>query len=243
MKYLWVALLIGFYSPAVIAGNGSFLILKSTYLYETKDQKGKKFLIRERQAYNVLNIHAPKGSSLVFEIEFDKRSQPINGSGFIVETETELKGLGVSEVKVYLEIPTKQSDLTNYRLVPSNQLSFIGRQESSADFPNLTWKAVNFKAYIPIRGWIPEWAGIYRPDKEAAWLNQIYTAAQLTNITGKLLEKILNGQVEPGFTKEQVRMALGNPLQEQLSENDTKLEWIYGKRKVIFSNNVVSRVL
>jgi hypothetical protein len=243
MKYLMIALLIVFYCPAAIAGNGSFLILKSTYLYQTRDQKGKKILTREKQAYTVLNIYTSKGSSAMLEIEFDKKTDAINGSGFIVENESELKEMGLSDVKVYLEMPSKQSDLTNYKLVPSNQLSFIGRQESSSDFPNLSWKAVNFKANVPLRVWIPEWAGIYRPDKEASWLNQIYAVAILNNLTGNLLDKILNGQVEPGFTKEQVRMALGNPGKEQLIEDDTKLEWIYGNRKVIFVNSIVSRVL
>ena len=179
----------------------------------------------------------------MFEINFPKEDHIINGSGFIVETEKELKELGIKEVKVYPELPLKKVDLTNYYLVPSNQLSFSGRNLSSPDFPNLTWKAVNFKTNAPLQVWVPEWAGIYRPDKDADWLNNTYQSLINKDMDKEIMEKILMGLVETGFTKEQVRMALGDPTEEQMVENSSKLEWRYGSRKVIFDNNVVSRVL
>ncbi len=225
------------------AGNGSFLILKSTYLFQNQDQTGRKILTRDRQAYQVLDMYAPKSGTIAFKIEFTKKTRAVNGSGFILETEAELKELGLSEVKVYAEKPNRKSDLTTFQLVPSNQLSFTGRQEESPDFPKLTWKAVNYKTQVPMQVWVPEWAGIYRPDKDAGWLNNTYLAAVSKQFKKDVLDKVLNGQVETGFTKEQVRLALGNPEKEQLIENNTKLEWIYYSRKVIFINNIVSRVL
>lgn len=229
--------------PSLYASNGSFLILKSTYLFPLKDQQGRKFLTRNQKAYEVINLYKPPQKSMMFEIKFSKEENIINGSGFIVETEAELKELGIKKVKVYPELPQKSTDLTDYHLVPSNHLSFSGRQLDSPDFPNLTWKAVNFKTNAPIRIWVPEWAGIYRPDKNADWLNKTYESLINKNLDKILLEKILMGLVETGFTKEQVRMALGEPIEEQLIENSTKLEWRYNGRKVIFDNDVVSRVL
>ena len=226
-----------------VAENGSFLVLKSTYLFQSQDQTGRKILTRDRHAYQVLDMYAPKNGPIVFKIEFTKKTRAINGSGFIVETETELKELGLSEVKVYAEKPNRRSDLTRFQLVPSNQLSFTGRQEESADFPKLTWKAVNYKTQVPVQVWVPEWAGIYRPDKDSIWLNNTYAAAVSKQFKKEVLDKVLNGQVETGFTKEQVRLALGTPEKEQMIENDTKLEWVYNSRKVIFINNIVSRVL
>ncbi len=227
----------------VNAGNGSFLVVKSTYLYPDKNQKGKKFLTRIHKAFEVTNIFKPLQKSLMFEIQFPKENNIIIGTGFIVETESELKELGIKKVKVYPELPQLNIDLTTYHLVPSNQLSFTGKQLDSPDFPNLTWKAVNYKSNAPLNVWVPEWAGIYRPDKDAEWLNKTYESVVNKVLDKDLLNKILMGQVETGFTKEQVRMSLGDPLKEQFSENQTKLECIYNNRTIIFEKNVVSRVL
>ncbi|MCG8339004.1 MAG: hypothetical protein MJE63_31225 [Proteobacteria bacterium] len=243
MKVLLIGVVMFSIAIDCIAENGSFLVLKSTYLFQNQDQTGRKILTRDRQAYQVMDMYVPKNGTMVFKIEFTKKTRAINGSGFIVETESELKELGLSEVKVYAEKPSRKSDLTKFQLVPSNQLSFTGRQEESPDFPKLTWKAVNYKTQAPIHVWVPEWAGIYRPDKNASWLNNTYIAAISKQFKKDVLDKVLNGQVETGFTKEQVRLALGNPENEQLIENDTKLEWVYSSRKVIFTNDIVSRVL
>lgn len=243
MKHLTLTLLILLFPSLLFAGNGSFLILKSAYLYQNANQEGQKILTRDRRAYDVLDIYNQKGASLMFLIEFSGRTEPVNGSGFIVETEAELKEIGVRQIKVYSEIPRKTSDLTDYRLVSSNQLSFTGRQEHSPDFPNLFWRTVNYKIEIPLQLWVPDWAGIYRPTKDADWLNQAYESAIAANLDKTMMDKLLMGQVEAGYSKEQVKMALGEPLKEQLTENDTKLEWIYDHRKVIFVNNQVLRVL
>lgn len=240
---LTILMLVFLFVPLANAGNGSFLIIKSTYLYPEKNQEGKKFLTRIHEAYEVINIYKPQQKSLMFEIEFPKDDNTIIGTGFVVETESELKELGNKKVRVYQELPQQNTNLTTYHLVPSNQLSFTGKQLESPDFQNLTWKAVNFKTNAPLRVWVPEWAGIYRPDKDAEWLTMTYKSVIKKNLDKDLLNKILMGQVEIGFTKEQVKMALGDPLKMQLIEDNTKLEWIYTNRKVIFVKDVVSRVL
>lgn len=243
MKKSLIFLVILFFSSNLYANSGSFLVLKSAYLYQNRTKSGKKTLTRKRKAYNVTSLHIGSGQSLMFQLEMENNNNVINGTGFIVETETELKELGEAKVKVYTELPKLESDLTNYWLISSNHLSFTGRVESSDDFPKLEWKAVNFKAVVPFKVWIPEWAGIYRPDKDADWLNRTYQLTVDRKLEKNLADKILLGQIEPGFTKEQVRMALGLPVKEQLIENDTKLEWIYYSRKVIFKDDVVLRVL
>ena len=243
MKWFITASLIVLIAVEALAQHGSFLILKSSYLFKSRSQQERVTLTRRKEAYNVIRFYEPKGASLMFEIAFGGIQTDINGSGFIVETESELKTLGASKVKVYPNVPSSRTNLTDYQAVPSNRLSFTGRQETSPDFPHLVWKAVNYKIQVPARLWVPEWAGIYRPDKEADWMNETYQAANRMDVTPELLNKILNGQVEAGFTKEQVRLALGSPLKEESAENDTRLEWIYYGRKVIFVDDIVSRVL
>ena len=244
MKNIFVCFyLILFASSAAFAENGSFFILKSTYFYQQKTKQGKKTLTRTKRAYDVIDLYESKEESLMFEIEFPKENNIVNGTGFIVETEPDLKGLGTEKIKVYPEIPMLEKDLTHYQLVPSNELSFTGRQEVSPDFPNLLWRTVNFKTVMPLRVWVPEWAGIYRPDKDADWLNGAYELASKTKMGKNQLDKILMGQIETGFTMEQVRMALGDPMREQYTEDSLKLEWIYNNHTVIFENSIVLRVL
>ncbi|MCP4753530.1 MAG: hypothetical protein GY866_21795 [Proteobacteria bacterium] len=244
MKYvLLFFLILGLQAPAIKAEKGSLLILKNVYLYNASNQKGKKVLTKTRKAYDVVGIDIYKRKDLMFKILVPVDGSLINGSGFIIETDTELQELGSNKVKVFPAVPSAETDLTNYRSVPSNQLSFTGIHEVSPDFPNLVWRAVNYKTNVPIEFWVAEWAGIYRPDKNSEWLNQTYRKAIEQKLSENLLTKILRGFVEPGFTKEQVRMALGDPLKEQPMEDQTQVEWIYNGRKVVFKNDQVSRVL
>lgn len=243
MRYLTIFfLLFALIIPNLQAGNGSILILKSAYFYQKHTKKGKRLLTRMRKAYDVLELDNTS-PSLMFKVSVPDKKKQVNGSGYMVETDLELQELGLKMVKVYPELPTEKADLTKYKPVPSNQISFTGRKETSADFPNLVWRAVNYKTDVPEELWIAAWAGIYRPDKSAEWLNRIYQKAKVLHLKPALMDKILNGLVEIGFSKEQVRLALGDPLKEQMIDNDSRLEWLYNDRRVIFANDQVLRVL
>ncbi|NQU62993.1 MAG: hypothetical protein HQ517_01725 [SAR324 cluster bacterium] len=167
----------------------------------------------------------------------------VNGSGFIIETDGELQKMGLKQVKVYPKVLSVKADFMDYQLVSSNQLSLTGRQERAADFPNVIWKAVNFKANVPKNFWVPDWSGIYRPGKTADWLNQTYEKALRLKLEINILQKILKGLVEAGFTKEQVEMTLGAPLKIKQLENSTEVEWEYSGHKIIFESERVLRIL
>jgi len=229
-------------APVAFGGNGSLLVLKNTYFYKNRNKKGKRLLTRKRQAYEVVSI-SKSSKSHMFKVRVYSNKNIVNESGFVIETDPELRALGQNKIRVFAEIPSIKSDLTNFKLVPSNQLSFTGRKEMSKDFPHLTWRAVNYKANAPEEYWIAAWSGIYRPNKEARWLNKTYKRALSSKINQQLLLKILRGLVETGYTKEQVRLALGEPLKEQIAKENAQLEWIYSDRKVIFKNEKVMQVL
>jgi hypothetical protein len=52
---------------------------------------------------------------------------------------------------------------------------------------------------------------------------------------------ILKGRVRPGFTGDQVKLALGDPLQKNLRQlgADVVEEWIYAERRIVFSHSGV----
>ena len=241
-KFLVFILVIIVVVPVASGDNGSLLVLKNTYFYQHPTQKGKRTLTRKRQAYDVIAVMNAT-SSQMFKVRVPSKSSDINESGYVVETDPELRALGSEKIKVFAEIPLIKTDLTLFKLVPSNQLSFTGRKEISKDFPHLKWRAVNYKINIPAEYWIAAWAGIYRPDKDADWFNQTYQKATSKNLGQHLLTKILLGLVETGYTKEQVKLALGEPLKELIAAENNQLEWIYSDRKVIFRNNKVLQVL
>ena len=224
------------------AGNGSFLILKRVYFYINANQTGKKHLSRTPKAYEVVDVKLNQ-KSIMYKLIVPGVRNYINGSGFIVETDSELQKMGKKPVKVYSKVLTVESNFLEYQLVLSNQLSFTGRQEKSRSFPHITWKAVNYKTQVPKTYWVPDWSGIYRPDKNADWLNQTYQKVIRMKTDKNRRQRILLGLVESGFTKEQVEMALGEPLKTRWIENGTQEEWQYSSHKVIFKSNRVLRVI
>ncbi len=243
MRLLLFTILILLFSNAEIqAGNGSFLILKRVYFYINANQTGKRHLSRTPKAYEVVDVKLNQ-KSVMYKLIVPENRIYINGSGFIVETDSELQKMGIKPVKVYSKVLTIESDFLDYQLVLSNQLSFTGRQEQSRAFPHITWKAVNYKTQTPKTYWVPDWSGIYRPNKNADWLNQTYLKAIRMKIGKNRRQRILLGLVESGFTKEQVEMALGAPLKINQVENGTQEEWQYSSHKVIFKSNRVLRVI
>lgn len=225
------------------AENGAFLILKRVYFYTNADKSGKRLLTKTQKAYDVSDVISLSRKSIMYQIIVPQKDNFINGSGFIVETEAELRKLGKKPVMVYPKVLTTTSDFTKYQLVPSADLSFTGRQEKSPDFPNIDWKAVNYKTSTPRIYWVPDWSGIYRPDKSAEWLNQTFYKARQLGLKKRMLQKILMGMVEAGFTEEQVELALGNPLKTVEFKQKGQEEWRYRSRKIVFSSGRVLRVL
>ncbi len=244
MRFLLFPLFILLLSiSSVQAGNGSFLILKRVYFYHNANKSGKRYLTRTQKAYEVVDVAAMSKNSVMYRIIVPQSNNLVNGAGFIVETEAEIRKLGTRPVKIYSKVLTINSDFTSFQLVPATQLSFSGRQEQSPDFPNISWKAVNYRTSAPMVYWVPDWSGVYRPDKNAEWLNRTFQKAGRLKLGESLLQKILMGTVEAGFTREQVELTLGEPVEKKHLDNDRQEEWQYKGRKIVFESNLVLRIL
>ena len=242
-KIILLSICLLFPLSLVMAGNGSFLILKSTYLYKKGNLSSRKILTRKRQAYDVENIKKIKAGKFMFEIIVPEKKTLVNGSGFIVESDEELQKLGNGKVRVYAEIPNEAVNIRQTLMLPLSRMLITGRKERVDAFPNLYWREVNYKVEIPGRYWIEDWSGIYRPDKNAEWLNQSYRGVTKLNLDRTLRLKILQGLIEAGFSMEQVRLSIGIPVKKINSDSGPQTEWIYGNRKVIFQNGKVLRIL
>lgn len=226
----------------VYADFGSFLVLKNTYLHP-EDAKGRKVLTRGRKAYTVVNMEEVDNNVLQYLVIIPWKKQVITGSGFIIQSEEDLKDTEHPMVRVYDQVPDATSDLTVFKMVPAKHLQLTGRKEVSRDFPNLTWRAINYKTTIPRKFWIKEWAGLYRQDQSPEWMDKTYQESLKIKMSVTNRRKVLMGLVETGFTRQMVRLALGEPVESHTDENTGLLEWHYRDRKVIFKDNKVQQIL
>jgi len=243
MKKLILILIFSLSSSLIYAEFGSFFILKSVYLYKDARLETGKTLTRRQKAYDVVQVKFDLKKNLLFQITVPEKTNLVNGSGYITETETELDKSDHQNIKVYSRLPKIQTGQNEFVLVPKDQLLFTGRQEKSDSYPFLDWREVNYKTDFPMNLWVADWAGIYRPDRDAAWLNSINQKFTLENFSKKMEEKILFGIIEVGFSSKHVSLALGRP--EKINETEEKdlVEWIYPNRKIILKKNKVIRVL
>ena len=244
IKKITFMVFIAVFLPTTIwAGNGSFLILKSVYLHSSADRVGKKRITKRKAAYDVEDIYLDAADgSIMFKLNIPFLTQEIKSSGFILKDDSELQNPETKKVRVYSKLPTLETDLGDYHLAPPQKLLFTGKKEISPDFPNIVWREVNYKIRVPKKMWAAEWAGVYRPDKKADWLNKTYHRALSLGLRGGKLQKVLQGLVEVGFSKNLVLLSLDKP-QKILPKQGNLEEWIYPDRKIVLKNNLVQRIL
>ena len=243
MKKIILICIFSFISSLVYAEFGSFFILKSVYLFKDSALKTGKTLTRRQKAYDVVQMKFGSKKNLLFQITVPETTKIVNGSGYVIETEAELEKSDKLNIKVYSKLPKLQTGQNEFVSVPKDQLLFTGHQEKSESYPFLVWREVNYKTDLPTNLWVEGWAGIYRPDKNAEWLNDVDQQLALESYSKQLKEKILFGIIEVGFSSKLVSLALGRP--DNINETDEKdtVEWIYPNRKIIIKQNKVIRVL
>jgi len=226
-------------SNTAFANMGAFLVLKSTYLY-TEKGAGSKQLTRKKEAYPVVGI-SRLGDKLLYQV-LEESKKISTGTGFVVETDQELQAKKEDLVKVYLQLPQKNTDLKDFQLVPTHLLLATGAQEQSQAFPELEFRAVSYQGAVPKLSWVYSWAGIYRPDKSASFLNLVWSRLEQGEYTRSKVKRIMMGLVEIGYSKSDVKLALGAPLKEEALPGG-ELQWVYPQKKVVFNKGKVTRTL
>ncbi|MGK0289220.1 MAG: hypothetical protein ACI86H_000654 [bacterium] len=224
--------------------KGSFLLIKSAYLYENSNLKGRGIFTRKKIAYPVLDVlQGEKAGRLVFRVTNTNQKISINGSGYILEDEGKLKAMAEESVKVYPTLPAEKIDLIKFLPISATQVTFTGKVIQIPNFPYLKWREINYNSQQSKKYWVSGRVGIYRPDKGATWFSKVYQKLTKKKFKGSLKRKILMGLVERGYTEEQVRLTLGNPVKELLFEDRGEAEWSFTNKKVLFKNKVVHQIL
>ncbi|MDX2469019.1 MAG: hypothetical protein QNL04_00415 [SAR324 cluster bacterium] len=247
-KYLFfLALLYAFtaslFVPPLFANQGSFLVTKSIYLYKDSDKKSKKILTKRNKAYDVTALKILKDNQVFLKISVPSQNHKVNGSGFILETGDELIGKVGKKIKVYGEIPTTKENLTNFVLVNTKDIKLTAKTTRSSHFLGITFTGVNYESILPREYWVLDWGGIYRPDKDAFWLNDAYQKLKKLNLKADKTNKLLLGIIETGYSGAQVKLSWGDPLKEQPGDVAGEVEWTYPNKKVILEKGFVKQQL
>ncbi len=228
---------------SLLANQGSFLVTKSIYLYKAPKKDSKKILTRRNKAYDVTDLKILKDDQIFLKISVPSTNHKVNGSGFIIETDDELIGKAGKKIKVYAEIPTTKENQTNFVLVSANDVKLTAKATRSSHFLGITFRAVNYESVLPREYWVLDWGGIYRPDKDAKWLNDAYQRIKKMKFKAQKVNKLLLGIIETGYTSEQVKLSWGDPEKEQPGEVAGEVEWTYPNKKVILEKGLVKQQL
>jgi len=241
MKGLILLSFLLFFPMIGMAEMGSFLVTKSVYLHKEANKTSKRILTRRKQAYPVVALQKGGKDQLWLQIEVPSGNNRIQGVGYIVQSDSDLEAKGEGPVKVFRQVPTAKEGLTDYIWVAPIDLLVTGQEQKSSHFPSLPFRAVKYKSNQPRKYWVADWAGVYRPDKDAEWLNRVSQKLSRRKLKKEVAIKILNGLVDPGFGMEEVRMALGEPLKTMALPEKKQTEWTYPDRKIIFEDGRVIR--
>lgn len=239
----FLGLLLLVWPSPLSANQGSFLVTKSIYLYKAPNKTSKKILTRRNKAYDVINLKVLKDKQVFLKISVPSTNHKVNGSGFIIETDDELISKAGRKIKVYDKIPTTKENLTNFVLINTNDVKLTAQKTRSSHFLGITFRGVNFESILPREYWVLDWGGIYRPDKNALWMNDAYRQIKKLKLKAQKSNKLLLGIIETGYSGQQVKLSWGEPLKEEPGEVAGEVEWTYPNKKVILENGFVKQQL
>lgn len=227
--------------PLAAADLGSLLITHQASLYLEPSMKGRHLLTRLKKAYQVTGIKALK-DKMIFEIIYPGRTREVSGNGFILNTELTQGGTESQKINVYSELPERSQKLIEFNEMPIKDIQVLSQRSSSPDFPEVEWIPVSYKTRLPQRFWVYSFQGIYRPEKSVTWSQNTYSQLIRLKYSGEILQKLLQGMVEVGFTKLEVRLALGSPISTVKLDKPESQEWTYQHLKITFKNDKVVSV-
>lgn len=223
---------------------GAFFTQVNAYVYSAGPREGKRFLVRPRQAFSVLNVRRDAEDKLWLYIVYPKRSQKLSGTGWTPLTPGELLSWGEKQVDIFAGTPGGESIAPVLARVPAKDVKLLNETKPSTRFPQVDWQKVRYATKIPLRAWVQGAAGIFRPGKSSEFLGRVYVEMVSRSLKKEKLERLLAGVVRVGDSPWDVERALGAPLrvQKDQASNGSKVTWQYPALSVRFENDVVNQI-
>jgi hypothetical protein len=236
----------------LIAGPGSllaqetsaFFTLVNTYAYSAGPRQGERLLVRARQTLTVTGFVTDPEGVVWYQAIDPERAAQIRGTGWVALDPHELaEGVGQS-VLVFPEPVERAADGAAGREVPASDLVLANVSQPSQIFPEITWLKVNYETSVPATLYVRGTTGIYRPFKSEKFISDLHAEMVTQGLDPDRLRRLLSGIVRVGDGPQDVRWAMGEPLQQEESTvAELKIMvWHYPGVQVRFENNVVKKI-
>ena len=223
---------------------GAYFSLVNTYLYTQGPQSGKRYLIRPRNAFRVIDLDSDNQERLWFLVIYPQQSRKVSGVGWTPKPPHELVFTKGEPVRIYSRIPSDgQSDFSAL-VVPPTGVELLNESQTAPIFQQVVWQKVRYRFEMPVRAWAREGAGIFRPGKTNVFMTRVYGEMVTRGVPKAEQVRLLSGVVRIGDGVQNVRWALGEPLrsQEETVGDAKRTIWQYRELKVEFENEVVKQL-
>ena len=223
--------------PSLFA-TGSLITSRNYYFFQEPITESKKYYISRYRVFKVWDLKKNKKGEYFFLVRANTNKKVNAGKGYIFAADNILEN---KEQQLFLTIPQTLEKILDYYLVPIDVLTLTEEKIKSKLFPFQVWQKVNYNFDLPEEVWAANNAVIYRLNQSTQWLEN-----KLQEIVEQDIEKnkwnlILAGDVEKGFSKEEIILSLGNPITNKLVEQKEELE--YTNQKILLENNKLVEII
>ncbi|MEE8433445.1 MAG: hypothetical protein V3S64_01530 [bacterium] len=223
---------------------GGFFTLANTFMYTKGPREGRRFLVRPRLAFQVVDITTDDKERIWYQVVTPGVKRKFTGQGWITEAPHEINKTSDRPVRVFSQIPTLAGGTFETMMAPSSGIKLLNDSTQVKRFDKVIWQKVGYRFEAPGRAWAREAAGIFRSGKTDQYLLRVYGEMVTRGISKGLQIRLLSGIVRVGDTMRQVQWAFGDPLRrtETETDNTTQTNWEYQNLRVVLQNGVVKTI-
>ena len=225
-------------------GIGTLFTKVNAYTYPEGPLKGRRVLVRSRNALSVINLLSEPSERQWFQVIVPGEFQKISGEGWTPLSPAETLTPVGDGVPVYSSTFERKTDSKAMLTVPAGDLELLNITQNSKRFPQIIWQKVRYSTSKPMTAWIRANAGIYRPGRSSDFISQVYEEMVSRNVEKEKLFRILGGVVRVGDGAHEVQWALGKPLrvQEETAGDSSRVIWHFPSMAVKIRNDVVEQI-
>lgn len=223
---------------------GGFFTLANTFMYLKGPREGRRFLVRPRLAFQVVDITTDKNDRIWYLVVTPDVKRRVKGQGWITRAPHEISKTSDQPVRVFSVIPALGGDGFATIMVPASAIKLLNESTKVKWFNRVVWQKVEYRFRAPGKAWAREASGIFRAGKTARYLLRVYGEMVTRGVSKGLQTRLLSGIVRVGDKMRQVQWALGDPLRrtETQTENIPQTNWEYQNLRIELQNGVVKKI-
>jgi hypothetical protein len=230
--------------PAAAQDTSAFFSLVNTYAYANGPRDGERTLVRARQTLTITGFVVDGDGVLWYRAIDPERTARLKGAGWVALDPHEISQRGSQHLLVFPEIVQSVSDDRAALEMPASDVTLANLAQPSTAFSEITWQKVTYETSVPATLYVRASTGIYRPFRSDRFLSDVHAEMVTQGLDNDRLRRLLTGVVRPGDSGQDVRWALGDPIQQEESTAEgLKIQiWHYPGVQVRFENGVVKKI-